>query len=319
MVNSMRNRIKLLIFSIFWVVSIFSNFTYSYAEQLTIQPGPEDGKDSYISKWCGGQSKNFGDSEDIYVGYYDCNRGLLQFDLSSIPPEASISSAELYLYLKTSSDGDDDYHNIKICLHRITNFWKEEEVTWKDRYRKESWDSEGGDFDWTIESAASLMDKTSGWVSWDVTRTIKDWFNEKYINFGFLLRQNAYNKKENRFFSSDIPWVHYRPKLVVSYELKETPPQPVPPEPVSPSVKVYPNPFKPTAGHSEVKFVNLPSGASVRIFCIDGGIIKTLQEKEGKANWDVKDDEGEKVSSGFYLYHVETNREHQSGKIVIIR
>lgn len=314
MVNSIGNRIKLLLFLTFWVVSIFSNFTYSYAELLTIQPGPEDGKDSYISKWGGGQSKNFGDSEDIYVGYYDCNRGLLRFDLSSIPSDASISSAELYLYLKTSSDGDDDYHNTKIYLHRITNFWKEEEVTWKDRYRKERWDSEGGNFDWAIESSASLRGKTSGWVSWVVTRTVKDWFNEKYVNFGFLLRQNAYNKKENRFFSGDIPWEHYRPKLVISYKLKEAPP-----EPVSPSVKVYPNPFKPTLGHSEVKFVNLPSGASVRIFCIDGEIVRILREKDGKANWDVKDDEGEKVSSGFYLYHIETDRERQSGKIVIIR
>lgn len=314
MVEFMRNRMKLLLFLVFWLLAIFSNFTYSYAELLTIQPGPEDGKDSYISKWCGGQSKNFGNSEDIYVGYYDCNRGLLRFDLSSIPPDASISSAELYLYLKTSSDGDDDYHNTKIYLHRITNFWKEEEVTWKDRYRKERWDSEGGDFDWTIESSVSVRDKSSGWVSWGVTRTVKDWFNEKYINFGFLLRQNAYNKKENRFFSSNIPWVNYRPKLVISYKLKETPPEPVPP-----SVKVYPNPFKPTLGHSEVKFVNLPSGASVRIFSIDGEIVRILREKDGKANWDVKDDEGEKVSSGFYLYHIETDRERHSGKIVIIR
>lgn len=314
MVEFMRNRMKLLLFLVFWLLAIFSNFTYSYAELLTIQPGPEDGKDSYISKWCGGQSKNFGNNEDIYVGYYDCNRGLLRFDLSSISSDASISSAELYLYLKTSSDGDDDYYNTKIYVHRVTNFWKEEEVTWKDRYRKERWDSEGGDFDWTIESSASVRDKSSGWVSWDVTRTVKDWFNEKYINFGFLLRQNAYNKKENRFFSNNIPWVHYRPKLVVSYKLKETPP-----EPVSPSVKVYPNPFKPTLGHSEVKFVNLPSGASVRIFYIDGEIVRMLREKDGKANWDVKDDEGEKVSSGFYLYHIETDRERYSGKIVIIR
>lgn len=314
MVEFMRNRMKLLLFLVFWLLAIFSNFTHSYAEQLTIQPGAEDGKDSYISKWCGGQSKNFGNSEDIYVGYYDCKRGLLQFDLSSIPPNASISSAELYLYLKTGSDGDDDYHNTEIYVHRVTNFWKEEEVTWKDRYRKERWDSEGGDFDWTIESSVSLMGKSSGWVSWGVTRTVRDWFNKKYVNFGFLLRQDVYNKKENQFFSSDIPWVHYRPKLVVSYELKETPP-----EPVSPSVKVYPNPFKPTLGHTEVKFVNLPSGVSVRIFSIDGGIVRILQEKDGKANWDVKNDEGEKVSSGFYLYRVETDRERQSGKIVIIR
>ena len=308
-VEFMKNKIKVLFFLLFWILIIFSNFKDFYAEELTIQPGPRDGKDSYISKWRGEQQKNFGNRENIYVGYYDCKRGLLQFNLLSIPPDASISTAELYLYLEGSSYG---YHNKKIYVHRITNFWKEKEVTWKERYRKERWNSPGGDFDWAIESSVSLRDTRSGWISWDVTRAVKDWFNGKYNNFGFLLRQDIYDRGEIYFLSSDTEWLAYRPRLEVSYELEGVTPS-------IPSAKVYPNPFKPTLGHTEVKFVNLPSGASVKIFHIEGRIIRTLKEKDGEAKWNVKDSEGNNVSSGFYLYRIEREKERQTGKIVIIR
>jgi hypothetical protein len=312
-------RIKPLLLLTLWVVVIFFNLDHLYAEQLTIQPGPEDGDDSYISELCGEDKKNFGYSEELYIGYYDCKRILLHFDLSPVPSSATVSSAELSLYLNTRSCGGNDYQNTKIYLHRITNFWKEGEVTWKDRYKKERWDSPGGDFDWCIESSVSLTNMSSGWVSWNVTRIIKDWFSGEYVNFGFLLRQEKYNRNENRFFSSEIPWVEFRPKLVITYELKEAPPEEAPPEPVSAPIKVYPNPFKPTAGHTEVKFINLPSAAVVKIFNIEGAIIKTLQEKGGEAKWDVKDNQGNNMSSGFYLYLIETERKRQTGKIVVIR
>ena len=308
-VEFMKNKIKVLFFLLFWILIIFSNLRDFYAEELTIQPGPRDGKDSYISKWRGEQQNNFGNRENIYIGYYDCKRGLLQFNLSSIPPDASISTAELYLYLEGGSYG---YHNKKIYVHRITNFWKEKEVTWKERYRKERWNSPGGDFDWAIESSVSLRDTRSGWISWDVTRAVKDWFNGKYNNFGFLLRQDIYDRGEIYFLSSDTEWQAYRPRLEVSYKLEGVTPS-------IPSAKVYPNPFKPTLGHTEVKFVNLPSGASVKIFHIEGRIIRTLKEKDGEAKWDVKDSEGNNVSSGFYLYRIEREKERQTGKIVIIR
>jgi len=309
MVEFTGKKMKLLLFLALWVFAAFSNFNRSYAEQLTIQPGAGDGKDSYISQRGYEEDKNFGNSEGIYVGYDDCERSLIQFDLVLIPPNASISYAELYLYLMGSYDDQET----EIYVHRITNFWKEQEVTWKERYREKRWNSQGGDFDWTVESSVSLMGKSSGWVSWDVTKTVKGWFNREYINFGFLLSQDINNRNENRFLSSDTPWEDYRPKLVISYKLIETPAEPVP------SVRVYPNPFKPTAGHSEVKFINLPLGASVKIFSIGGAIIATLQEKDEKANWDVRDNEGKKVSSGFYLYLIETERERQYGKIVILR
>jgi len=313
MVNSMGNRIKVLSFSVFCVVVIFCNSNYSYAKKQTIQPGPEKSRDSHISKGLGDEMKNFGSKENMGVGQRDTKRILIRFDLTSIPPDAIISSAELQLCL-----AEDYYFDEKrvIYVHKITGFWKDKEVTWNQSIEKRNWRTTGGDFDSELESAKSFIGRAYGWVSWDVTRTIKEWLKGEYVNFGFLLKEHNCENEAVWFLSSELEWESYRPQLVISYETEGVCPEP---EPVSPSIKVYPNPFKPSEGHTEITFTNLPSGASVKIFHIEGRIMATLEEEAGEAKWNVKDSEGNKVSSGFYLYRIESAKGNQTGKVVIIR
>jgi len=316
MVNFMRNRIKVVALLVFCVLAIACNFTHSYAKKQTIQPGPENGRDSHISKGLGDENKNFGSKENMGVGQRDTKRVLIRFDLTSIPPDAIISSAELQLCL-----AEDYYFDLKrvIYAHRITGFWKDKEVTWNQSIEKRNWKVPGGDFDYEIESAKSLIGRNYGWVSWDVTRTMKEWLKGEYVNFGFLLKEQNCENEPIWFLSSELEWEAYRPRLVISYETEGVCPGPVPPEPVSPGIKVYPNPFKPSEGHTEITFTNLPSGASVKIFHIEGRIIATLKEAAGEVKWEVKDSEGNKVSSGLYLYRIESDKGNQTGKVVIIR
>ena len=221
MVEFVRNRIKLLLFLVFWVLAIFFNSTYLYAKQKqqTIQPGPDKGMDTYISKGCGDEHKNFGDKEDMVIGNRDNKRILLRFDLASIPPDAIISSAELQVCLATLYN----FGQKTIYVHRIKGFWKDKEVTWYENKQKHNWTMPGGDFDWAIESAVSLNGYRYGWVSWDVTRAVKDWFDDKDINVGFLLKQDSNDSDEIWFLASNLEWEAYRPRLVVSYEAEEVP------------------------------------------------------------------------------------------------
>jgi len=221
MVEFVRNRIKLLLFLVFWVLAIFFNSTYLYAKQKqqTIQPGPDKGMDTYISKGCGDEHKNFGDKEDMVIGNRDNKRILLRFDLASIPPDAIISSAELQVCLATQYN----FTQKVIYVHRIKSFWKDKEVTWYENKQKHNWTMPGGDFDWAIESAVSLNGYRYGWVSWDVTRAVKDWFDDKDINVGFLLKQDSNDSGEIWFLASNLEWEAYRPRLVVSYEAEEVP------------------------------------------------------------------------------------------------
>jgi len=314
--ETMGNRIKLWPFLISSLLAICCNSTLSYAKKHTIQPGPDKGWDNYISKGYGDEVKNFGYKQDMAVGKRDSKRMLIRFDLTSIPPDAIISSAELQLCL--SREYYFDQQRV-IYAHKITSFWKDKEATWNQSMEKRNWKSSGGDFDWVIENAKSLIGRNYGWVSWDLTRTIKDWLDGKYVNFGFLLKEQNCDNDEILFLSSDLEWEAYRPRLVISYEVEEICPEPTPPQPTAPSVKVYPNPFKPSEGHTEVTFTNLPSGASVKIFHVEGRIIATLKEEGGEAKWKVKDSEGDEVSSGLYLYRIESDKKRQTGKLVIIR
>jgi hypothetical protein len=313
MVNFMGNRIKILRLLAFCVLAIFCIVTHSYAKQHTIQPGPEKSRDSHISKGLGDEMKNFGSKENMGVGQKDTKRVVLRFDLPSIPADAIISSAELQLCL---AEDYTFYEERVIYAHRITGFWKDKEVNWKQRVENRWWNKEGGDFDKEIESAKSLVGRNYGWVSWDVTRTIKDWLKGEDVNFGLLLKEDNCDNAAIWFLSSEVEWEAYRPKLVISYETEAICPEP---EPVSPAIKVYPNPFRPSEGHTEITFTNLPSGASVKIFHIEGRMMATLKETAGEAKWDVENNEGDKISSGLYLYRVESSKGNKTGKVVIIR
>ncbi len=83
----------------------------------------------------------------------------------------------------------------------------------------------------------------------------------------------------------------------------------------------FPNPFKPSAGHTAVTFSNLSSQCTIKIFTLTGDPVKTIVESDGdgKAVWDVKNDAGEAVASGLYLYVIESADDVKRGKLVIIK
>ena len=82
----------------------------------------------------------------------------------------------------------------------------------------------------------------------------------------------------------------------------------------------YPNPFKESQGHSAITFTNLPGVCNIDIATVSGGIVK--RAKGVGPNdwvWDVKNDSGNDVTSGVYLYTVDFHNGSASGKVMIIR
>ncbi len=71
-------------------------------------------------------------------------------------------------------------------------------------------------------------------------------------------------------------------------------------------VYVYPNPFKLNGNSSMLTFANLTQNAKITIFTLSGIKVKELEETDGNGgvNWDLKDEKGEIVSSGIYIYRV---------------
>ncbi|MEO0295153.1 MAG: T9SS type A sorting domain-containing protein [candidate division WOR-3 bacterium] len=78
---------------------------------------------------------------------------------------------------------------------------------------------------------------------------------------------------------------------------------------------VYPNPFKPSEGHSHISFTNLSPNSEIVIFDVNGNKIKELKsDGDGSARWDGN------VASGIYIYSItDKNKRKKIGKIAIVR
>ncbi|MCU0641130.1 MAG: Ig-like domain-containing protein [Candidatus Margulisbacteria bacterium] len=83
----------------------------------------------------------------------------------------------------------------------------------------------------------------------------------------------------------------------------------------------FPNPFKPGAGHTQVIFTNLSAQCTIKIFTLTGDLVRTIPVTDGtgQAGWDVKNDSGEDVASGLYLYVIANSAEVKRGKLAVIR
>ena len=91
-------------------------------------------------------------------------------------------------------------------------------------------------------------------------------------------------------------------------------------------IKVYPNPCR---KGQEVKINNLPLNSDVKIYIYDiaGELIRVLREGEeieagtgsGTGIWDCKNEVGENVASGIYIYLIKSNKGNKKGKIALIR
>jgi hypothetical protein len=131
-------------------------------------------------------------------------RGLVMFDLSSIPSNATITSATLYLYERGNKTGQTTY------IYRVTSNWNENTVTWQ------SWLSSGGDFDSTNSYFTYLPDQNNCLLTMDITNLVTLWINGTYPNYGLMLYSTgpnhiiSYSSKENGTASE-------RPKLNVTY------------------------------------------------------------------------------------------------------
>jgi len=110
-------------------------------------------------------------------------------------------------------------------------------------------------------------------------------------------------------------------------------------------VSVFPNPYRINGGYAEagyeqvsdfsrdenrarrIHFANLPREATIRIYTLDGDLVRELQhpcdcplqEGESMTSWDLISRNTQAVVSGIYLYTVESKMGTQVGKFVIIK
>lgn len=188
------------------------------AKMLVLQPGAE-GKDACLSSYA--PSTNWGNYEGMLADAWTINsvpitrRSLIDFDLSSIPADAVITSATLTFYhnpLAKAGINQNGLHSSHTSsnasqLVKITQAWEEGTVTWNNAPT-------------TGSVVATLAQSTSGTQDYvvDVLSYIKDKRAYPTSNFGLMLKlQNETQYALMNFASSDNIDAANHPKLEIAY------------------------------------------------------------------------------------------------------
>ncbi len=100
---------------------------------------------------------------------------------------------------------------------------------------------------------------------------------------------------------------------------------PAPPSAVNlDRVAVVPNPYRPGQWESigwgeKLQFINLPAGATIRIYSLGGDLIEAIEHRGADAGSCEWYPQSARIASGVYLYSVDTRVGSKVGKFVVIK
>ena len=273
---------------------------------IILQPKHNKGKDSFIYDFK--STQNYGEHPEFSSiswtnGGTPVNaRGLLEFDLSSIPHGATINSAKLSLYsFDSPSNGSHSTlsGSNESVLNRLTSSWDENTVNWSNQPS------------FTIQNQVILAESTNeiqNYLDIDVTSLVQDMVDNPNNSFGFLLKLVTEDYYRAMIFaSSDNTDSSLHPKLEVRYSLDS-----------SLSVEkfnditfnVFPNP---TINSITVDVKKSHDKLfSIEVINSSGKIVNQIRTNNSKTNIDVSD-----YPKGLYFVNVYFDESVSTKKIII--
>ena len=179
--------------------------------------------DSYLQSTSA--TTNFG--SDVAIGAGENNnatgrvaRGLLKFDLSSIPTNATILSATLSLW--TASDLSDNDRTLRV--YRLKMPFDESQVTWNIASTGVSWQSQGAsgnnDRESTEIGSVQILANEPIGVQKQISlspASIQEMVSGAFPNNGFILVVDTELDDRFSYKSSDTSTASSRPMLVIQY------------------------------------------------------------------------------------------------------
>ncbi|MBE0637814.1 MAG: DNRLRE domain-containing protein [Bacteroidales bacterium] len=181
---------------------------------VILQPNAEEGKDARIQNALPntnmGSSLFFHGHAGTIHGESFIDRCLIEFDLSSIPTDATVLDASLSLYANTTFGGHSTLTGTNACwLERIVNPWVEDEVTWANQPGT------------TVDNRVTIPfsnESNQDYPDINVTELIKDMIAYPDNSFGMMIRLQVEEQyRSMTFYSSDAANENLRPKLTITY------------------------------------------------------------------------------------------------------
>ena len=187
---------------------------------LILQPDAAAGKEAdVVSNY---PTTNYGTADQINPRAWTANsvantlRSFIEFNLSSLPANAVISSAKLNLYFNTTASAT--YQNSgtnALWIQRVTSTWNESIVTWATQPTVSSTNRVG---------VAASTSATQNYTNIDVTQLLKDIVANSSNSYGFMLSlQTETIYKSVMMSSSDHANSALHPKLEITYTVPTNP------------------------------------------------------------------------------------------------
>ena len=150
---------------------------------FTSQPNVTEGKDTYLWELI---SENYYTASELRFGTAALlggreYRSLLYFNLSEVPSNYTVISADLSIYIS-----DTENNNITVNVYRLTSNWTEDEATWYAMNSTTNWTIAGGDYHSQIFNSSVVTNET-GWVNFSIDLLARNWINGTYENLGLML------------------------------------------------------------------------------------------------------------------------------------
>ncbi len=189
------------------LVLLISNSTKAQIS-LTFHPT----KDTYLSR--NNQNTNYGSMTEMYVQRASSpTRAILYFDISSIPPNATILSAQLVL---TKSSGN---HSDNISAYPMTQDWIELDATWNNSGIG-GWNGGAYNNNAYYSAQTNVGSALNTAYTWNVLNMVQAWISSTITNHGILLRadnESSYSPRTHGFYTKEHT-ASYHPVLVITYD-----------------------------------------------------------------------------------------------------
>ena len=151
-------------------------------------------------------TKNYNSGTDRYYLYVgdtettDSYVSFVRFDISDLPDDADIISAEIGLYLASTPK------NTPIKMYKVRQTWGEDLVTWNTQPQYKDYSKVPGLID-------TVTISSTGRTYWNATDIVRGWYNGSVTNYGV-----AFESADGSFhsFESDETTYH-KPLLTVIY------------------------------------------------------------------------------------------------------
>jgi len=204
-----------------------SPITLVFQEWVNPDPFYSGVSDTYISMY--NPDANYGGlgTMRLHPGSDSRERLLVKFDISRIPPSATVAQATLHLYAW--------YRNrtylVMAYAYQVRRHWSELDATWNRATSTDFWAAAGCKdplFDYDSGAVASTeLNWTNQWYTWDVTEMAQQWVTNPASNEGVLIVGQGLSA-QYQFRTSEVPTAHQRPYLMVTYYSEGLPPTETP-------------------------------------------------------------------------------------------